>query len=380
MTANDNLPDGMTRRLQERPIVMALAGSLILLLVYMGILTVAESFDHAVTQLTELWYWITPLVIGFGVQVGLYSYIRGAFRTRMAATTGAMATAGGVSTTSMIACCVHHLTDVLPIFGLSAAAVFLTEYQPVFMALGVLSNLVGITVMLTVMQQHNLVSGKSISQNIFRHDMKRVRNTAIASSIIIMLGITISTIAPFTETSTEMGVAQDAGLEPIVNEQNGVSFQITPTDFSDGRSVAFEIQIDTHQGSLDFDLIGVSILETSDGRRFTALSWEGSPPSGHHRSGILTFPSVGETGFLKLIIRNVYEVPERIFVWDLQSSGRAEAVSSIPIYDNYVLGGTLAAVFLTVVLMNFAPRNVKQSAKYEKLLQDKYRNIKETND
>ncbi|MFQ6134369.1 MAG: hypothetical protein ACE5KU_00950 [Nitrososphaerales archaeon] len=380
MTANDTLPSGVTRRLREKPIVMALAGSLILLLVYMGILTVSESFDHAITQLTELWYWIAPLVVGFGAQVGLYSYIRGAFRTRIGATTGAMATAGGVSTTSMIACCAHHLTDVLPILGLSAAAVFLTEYQPVFMSLGILSNFVGITVMLTVMQKHNLVSSEGISKKIFRYDMKRIRNTAIASSIIIMLGITVSTIAPLAQTSAGTGVVQAAGLEPIVNEQNGVSFQITPIDFSYDKSVTFEVRIDTHQGSLDFDLADVSVLETSDGRRFSPLSWEGSPPGGHHRSGILTFPDVGETEFLKLAIQDVNEDPERIFVWNLQSSGRAEAMSSTPTNNNYVLGGTLVAVILTVVVMNFTPRNVKQSAKYEKLLQDKYRKLRETNE
>lgn len=317
MSANDNFSSGVIRRQLRRPIVMAFAGSLIMLLVYVGILTVAESFDHAISQSMEYWYWITPLVVGFGVQVGLYSYIRGAFRTRIGSTTGAMATAGGISTTSMIACCVHHLTDVLPILGLSVAAVFLTEYQPVFMALGVLSNFVGITVMLTVMQQHNLVTNEGVSKKIFRYDMKRVRNIAIALSIIIMLGFTLSTIISFNETSTEKNVVQVAGLETIVNEQKGVSFQITPIDFSNGRLIAFEVSINTHEGDLDFDLLDVSFLETSEGEKISASSWDGSPSGGHHRSGILTFQNFGETEFLNLIIQDVYEVHERIFLWDI---------------------------------------------------------------
>lgn len=231
MLENDILLNMIRRRILEKPIVMGFTGSIVLFLVYIGILTLAESFDHAITHMTELWYWITPLVVGFGVQVGLYYYIRGAFLARVGATTGAMATAGGISTTSMIACCLHHLTDVLPILGLSAAAVFLTEYQPVFMTLGLLSNFVGIIVMLMVMQQHGLVKSEGISMKIFRYNMKRVRNTAVILSIIIMAGITISTITLFIENSIEKDIEQVSGFETIVNDQNGVSFEITPNKF-----------------------------------------------------------------------------------------------------------------------------------------------------
>jgi hypothetical protein len=56
----------------------------------------------------------------------------------------------------MVACCAHHVTDVLPILGVSAAAVFLNQYQDVFIIVGVLSNLIGITVMLRIIQKHDL--------------------------------------------------------------------------------------------------------------------------------------------------------------------------------------------------------------------------------
>ncbi len=35
-----------------------------------------------------------------------------------------MGTSGGTSVTAMVACCLHHVTDVLPILGVSAAAEF----------------------------------------------------------------------------------------------------------------------------------------------------------------------------------------------------------------------------------------------------------------
>jgi hypothetical protein len=62
-----------------------------------------------------------------------------------------MGTSGGTSVTAMVACCLHHVTDVLPILGLSAAATFLTRYQRPFMLAGLGMNIVGIIVMLVVL-------------------------------------------------------------------------------------------------------------------------------------------------------------------------------------------------------------------------------------
>ena len=62
-----------------------------------------------------------------------------------------MGTSGATSATVMLACCLHHVTDVLPILGLSAAATFLTRYQRPFMLLGLGMNILGIIVMLLVL-------------------------------------------------------------------------------------------------------------------------------------------------------------------------------------------------------------------------------------
>lgn len=62
-----------------------------------------------------------------------------------------MGTSGATSATAMVACCIHHVTDVLPILGLSAAASFLTRYQRPFMLIGLAMNIVGIIVMLVIL-------------------------------------------------------------------------------------------------------------------------------------------------------------------------------------------------------------------------------------
>lgn len=142
----------------KKPVLYGFIAGTALLSIYFLILTVANSFSHAIGQFKNMWYWITLLVLGFGIQVGLFIYMRAAIRLKKdsSVATSTVAAAGGISTTSMVACRAHHVTDVLPILGVSAAAVFLNHYQDVFIIVGVLSNLIGITVMLRIIQKHEL--------------------------------------------------------------------------------------------------------------------------------------------------------------------------------------------------------------------------------
>lgn len=158
-----------------------------LLLIYFAILTIANSFAHAVYQFLDFWPWISLLVIGFGVQVGLYSFVRTGLKERSAkGATAEIAAAGGVSTGSMIACCAHHVTDVLPIIGLSGAALFLSQYQLFFILIGVFSNAVGITMMLGIIQKHDLASRNSLLQKFLLIDMKKAKNITIAGGIFVL--------------------------------------------------------------------------------------------------------------------------------------------------------------------------------------------------
>ena len=84
----------------------------------------------------------------------------------------------------------------------------------------------------------------------------------------------------------------------------------------ESKPIKFDVSISTHQVSLDFDLTEISYLEDDKGIIYHPLSWEGSPPGGHHRSGTLSFPKLSEkTKFIKLFIKAVNNVPERVFRW-----------------------------------------------------------------
>ena len=136
------------------PFASFLLGTALIAAFYFGILTWAQGWDYASTQFARDRAYILPIVIGFGIQTALYSILR--FRLFIPVTstghTGAlMGTSGGTSATAMVACCIHHVTDVLPVLGLSAAASFLTRYQRPFMLIGLAMNLIGIGVMLFVL-------------------------------------------------------------------------------------------------------------------------------------------------------------------------------------------------------------------------------------
>lgn len=136
------------------PLVAFLLGSTLIAGVYFGILTWAQGWDYAASQfLLNRWY-VVPIWVGLGIQAALYSILR--FRlfipTTTTSHTGALlGTSGGTSVTAMVACCLHHVTDVLPILGLSAAATFLTRYQRPFMLVGLGTELIGIVIMLIVL-------------------------------------------------------------------------------------------------------------------------------------------------------------------------------------------------------------------------------------
>lgn len=167
----------------KRHVLVGAGAAILLLLVYMGIITLAQDLEHALDRTSGLWYWVAALAAGFGTQAGLFSFIRHGLREHRAVATGSVATSGGVSAGSMAACCAHHLSDVLPLLGLSGLAAVLANYQLFFIIAGVLSNAVGITIMLETIQRHGL------SQRLagWRWNMGRVKRGAMISAGLILI-------------------------------------------------------------------------------------------------------------------------------------------------------------------------------------------------
>lgn len=118
---------------------------------YLLLALVANDLRHPIDQFFLTGPWMGILVIGFGIQLGLLWLMRHGVRFSLQEKNDAKVAAGTstvASGTAMVACCAHHIIDVLPILGVSTMALFLTEYQTQFLLFGVLANLMGILMML----------------------------------------------------------------------------------------------------------------------------------------------------------------------------------------------------------------------------------------
>lgn len=138
----------MTARRVLLPLGAGLLGAAFLTGVYLGIVSLAESPAHALDLFWDDRALVVPIILGFGTQVGLFTYLKKGLFLPGPAGGATTAAGGGVSTMAMVACCVHHVSDVLPLVGLTAAATFLAEWKIPFMIVGLLTNAFGIGFML----------------------------------------------------------------------------------------------------------------------------------------------------------------------------------------------------------------------------------------
>lgn len=137
---------------------------------YILLLLITKDFKHPFAQFFDLQPWMSVLVIGFGVQVGLYSLLSKGFRLNLTQNRDAKVAAGAggaMSGVSMIACCAHHVADVMPVLGISGAALFLTEYQKELLILGIFANTIGVLYMFW------LVAGKQSPKSVLRFVFNR---------------------------------------------------------------------------------------------------------------------------------------------------------------------------------------------------------------
>lgn len=174
-----------------KPLFFGALGFFFLIGLYFILMTVLNSFSLAILQFYDMWYWFVLLALGFGFQMGLFSYVRQELRSRQ--NTAAMATCGGISTTTMVACCLHHVGDVVPVLGFSAAILFFAKYQVFFIIIGILSNLLGATMMLRIVQKENLVKNKTGFWSILRADMDK----AFLFSVVLISVAILSFIFSF---------------------------------------------------------------------------------------------------------------------------------------------------------------------------------------
>lgn len=102
-------------------------------------------------------------------------------------------------------------------------------------------------------------------------------------------------------------------LDSQTSSEGQVSVTATSIDQSDW---SFQIILDTHSVELTEDLTQVSALLDENGNEYKPIEWQGDPPGGHHRSGVLRFGEImPESQSVTLVVRQVGGIDERRFEW-----------------------------------------------------------------
>ncbi len=116
-----------------------------LLSAYFILVGLISGIKFALSQFSTYWYFLISLAVGFGVQMGLYLYLRYLVKNSNMKMGGkTVAVTGTTSTLAMISCCAHYLANIVPILGIAGAFAIVSQYQIQIFWVGLAFNLFGI--------------------------------------------------------------------------------------------------------------------------------------------------------------------------------------------------------------------------------------------
>lgn len=130
----------------------------------------------------------------------------------------------------------------------------------------------------------------------------------------ILIGLAIAAMA-----AVPMGHAAESGYAPQISNEGGVKVTVTPPRIPDkAKTWDFQVTLETHTRGLGDDLVTSSLLIV-DGKQHQPVSWEGAPPGGHHRKGLLRFKVISpQPQAMELQIHLAGDASPRKFKWLLK--------------------------------------------------------------
>jgi len=103
------------------------------------------------------------------------------------------------------------------------------------------------------------------------------------------------------------------------NRAGPVRVAVTPQELASSADTwRFAIQFNTHVMPITQDMVAVSSLSDGKSAGEKPTAWEGDPPGGHHRRGVLVFKAIKPMpATITLHIREVGDIADRTFTWNL---------------------------------------------------------------
>lgn len=134
------------RNLFKIPFVFGTTIAVLVILLNISIASIAEGSlkgGYSVFLSNGIFVYLVPLAVG--VQMGLFRHHRNITAEKKLCGSEKIGITGSItSSLTMILCCLHHVTDLLPAVGfILAASSFLTQYKDAIIILGLLANLAG---------------------------------------------------------------------------------------------------------------------------------------------------------------------------------------------------------------------------------------------
>ncbi len=134
----------MNRPFLTKAVSNGLVAAVILLAIYFLVVSSISGWEFARIQFRNFWYFISSLATGFGIQVGLYVYLKNVVQNKRSDSGKVLAVSGTTSTAAMISCCAHYLANIVPILGISGFLSVVGQYQIELFWLGLAFNFLGI--------------------------------------------------------------------------------------------------------------------------------------------------------------------------------------------------------------------------------------------
>lgn len=135
-----------------------------------------------------------------------------------------------------------------------------------------------------------------------------MRISGILIALLILIMAAVSGCLSGKEPQIDKTSTADPS-ETRVNSEAGVT--ITAVNLGNN---TFDVKLDTHSGSLDYEIAKISYIRDSKGNTIKPESWDGGI-GGHHFEGTLKFPKFDDSAGFELVIQDVAGVKERILKW-----------------------------------------------------------------
>ncbi len=126
-----------------KSVQLGIIAFMLMLAIYFGVVSLISGMSFTLEQFTKFWYFIVAFALGFGIQVGLYTYLKNLVGQH-GASRKVVAVSGTTSTAAMVSCCAHYLVNILPIMGVTGFLTIVAQYQIELFWLGLAFNAAGI--------------------------------------------------------------------------------------------------------------------------------------------------------------------------------------------------------------------------------------------